>query len=117
MFHIAIQSGWTRNVENVLNSSLSKKEAEIIDRRIDDFENRMNDLDSAVEKQIQLNQVDFGNRQSSLNEMRGSLSSLGNELDQNQINDRFGGGQGHGHVGEQYGDLYDKLHFRNTEKF
>lgn len=117
VFHLAIQSGWTQNVENVLNSSLSKEEAEIIDRRIDDFENRMNDLDSALEKQNQLSQVDFGNRQSSLNAMSGSLSGLDNELNQNQINDRFGGGQGHGHVGEQYGDLYDKLHFRKTEKF
>lgn len=117
VFHHSIESGWTYHIEKViLNNGVTEEELETIERNANDYYRRINDLDSAIDQVNRKRKVDITNKQATSASIAGSLGSIGSELNQNQINDRFGGGQGHGHVGEQYGDVRDKLHFKRAEK-
>lgn len=117
VFQFAIESGWTAHVEDVIfNNGVTEEELEIIDTDVEEYYRRINDVDLAVEKAKRNKNVDIGNKQTAYASVAGSLGSIRSELNQNQINDRFGKGQGHGHAGEQYGDVYDKLRFKSTEK-
>jgi len=117
VFEYAIEYGWTYHVESVIGANaVTAEDLETIDKKLDDYYRRIDDLDVAVEKTKRNQKVKNANKQAIYASMAGSLGPIGSDLKQNQINDRFGKGQGHGHVGEQYGDVYDKLRFRNTEK-
>lgn len=102
IFDIAINSGWTKISNNKVND---KVPAEVVKA----------DLDKAAsEAEKMANRANLNATKS------GILSSLNDsvkyDLGENQINDRFGGGQGHGHVGEQYGDTLDRLKLKNAQR-
>lgn len=107
VFKQAIESGWTYHVEDVI------AEENVLE---DEYDVKMSELDDAVEKVMQKVNLKAANQQVVDASVAGSLNVLQGELNQNQINDRFGAGQGHGHVGEHFGDLLDKLKFKRTEK-
>lgn len=118
VFDHAIHSGWSYHVDNVISSNgVTEDDIEEIEDNVEDYYRNMEELDSAVDNITKREKVDIKNRQVAHAAVAGSLGSIGAELSQNQINDRFGGGQGHGHVGEHYGDLHDKLRFKSTEKY
>lgn len=106
VFRNAINSGWTGHVNKIYEEN----------RLTEDFETIIEDLNSAVAKATFRNKVDKENDQIAASSSGAILPLIRADLNQNQINDRFGGGQGHGHVGEQYGDVYDRILFRKTEK-
>lgn len=98
VLNLAIDVGWTK---------VSKDNVLFLGEEINA------DLESATEQAIN-NSKQLSSRNG------GILSSLNkaafNDLGENQLNDRFGGGQGHGHVGEQYGDTLDRIKFKNTKR-
>ncbi len=117
VFLKAIESGWTYHVESIITANgVVEEELEIIDRDVASYQMRMDNLDSAIVKGINRDKMNVNNKQVANAAVAGSLSSINSELNQNQINDRFGRGQGHGHAGEQFGDLGDKLRLKDTEK-
>lgn len=100
-----INSGWSRCVNesiDAVDDTVLEETSEIISEKFDTFQKS----EAKLRENISLNnQQDFSTRSVELN----MNSSLKSELSNNQINDRFGGGQGHGHVGEQYGNVKDTL--------
>lgn len=99
IFQTAIKSGWTKNCNQVIER-LDRDDKQSVENQIDSETKNMrinSDNGSYVKNSAVNNSINF----------RKTLQT-------NQINDRFGGGQGHGHVGEQYGDTRDGLLGRRT---
>lgn len=100
IFSVAIDSGWTKMSGKIVDSGISG------DKIMEDLNIAEQHASRAAER-MNLN-VTKGSGLGTLDR------SVRSDLGQNQINDRFGGGQGHGHVGEQYGDTLDRLRFKRT---
>lgn len=101
---IAIDSGWTMNVKNHINDSSYQEhnpQLEKIDKTVDFVKNKL-DLESKNEL--------FLNVMTSSAALKDGIQ----EITSNQINDRFGGGQGHGHAGEQAGNVLDRFKLKHA---
>ncbi|OYQ68345.1 hypothetical protein B9P78_00625 [Aerococcus sp. 1KP-2016] len=114
VFDIAIEVGWTHQVEQIIASSIPNE----VD--IEQVAFSTEEISEAWEK----SEAVF-NKENDIQEKNNQVKNIGafanfnpiqTELGQNQINDRFGSGQGHGHVGEQAGDVFDKLQLRDAQK-
>lgn len=101
VFNLAIQMGWTK-VSDAMVSEHTENE---------DIDEQLEQAFTQANKHINENaDVMSGGVLSSISK------SVNYDLNTNQINDRFGGGQGHGHVGEQYGDTLDRLKFKSARR-
>lgn len=129
VFNVAIRTGWSKHVSAVINKELEdsiddseivsvvqKFEAEMDSKNPIDIEKyayydheRLSKLaysESEAKKKITKNQQNNNMMNTTILTNRKTLI---NEFSANQITDRFGGGQGHGHVGEQFGHVKDSL--------
>ena len=104
IINIAINSGWSTYVRNHINDSSlyeDNKQEEKIERTVELVKNQLD-----VEEKNRL----FSESMSAATILKDGIPSISI----NQLNDRFGGGQGHGHVGEQAGHVLDKFKFKNA---
>lgn len=100
IIELAVELGWTKVSDARCKSKTSDNEIH-------------QDLDEAVEHAHRM--VDSENLKfPESGDLAGLNLSIKSDLSNNQINDRFGGRQGHGHVGEQYGDALDRLKLKNA---
>jgi len=116
----AIQLGWTHSVSQVLNNFAVESDGDLeslVDKADQDADRIIaikNAASNANEKydhnQVKSNATEFRAGAVNLNE------TLADEIVINQTADRFGGGQGHGHVGEQAGHVNDALKLRKAER-
>ncbi|WP_125764025.1 hypothetical protein [Levilactobacillus mulengensis] len=116
-----IQLGWTHNVSQVLNRFSAEDNNEldmIVDEtnqeadRIMAIKNAAESANKAYEyKQFQKNMTRFRTGAFNLNQ------TLSKEIILNQVADRFGGGQGHGHAGEQAGHANDALKLKKAVRW
>lgn len=94
IFKVAIRSGWTKNCDSVINQfkniDYQQKEAEI-------------------DKSLRSVETNLSNNNYARTSVMENATNFRTTIHTNQINDRFGGGQGHGHVGEQFGDALSGL--------
>lgn len=101
VFQASIDSGWTKNCEEEMHKC-AQEEREEIDQRA-----------NQALKNVEVK----NNNQSFVNTTNANAGiNMQNDIKLNQLNDRFGGGQGHGHVGEQYGDAFDGLKHWNAKR-
>lgn len=125
----AIDSGYTKvnlfdelvsEEEIQLDESLETIEEEAIsEMELDDYknlfrlrftdENRQSRLDKTIDNQIKSMDIKSINRAASTAAGVNLVDGLRQEITNNQMFDRFGGGQGHGHVGEQAGTVLDRF--------
>ena len=125
----AIDSGYTKvnlfdelvsEEEIQLDESLEIIEEEAIsEMELDDYknlvrlrftdENRQSRLDKTIDNQIKSMDIKSINRAASTAAGVNLVDGLRQEITNNQMFDRFGGGQGHGHVGEQAGTVLDRF--------
>lgn len=104
IINIAINSGWSTYVRNHINDSSlyeDNKQEEKIERTVE-FVKKQLDVESKNEL--------FSRAVSAYS----TLDSGIHEITNNQLNDRFGGGQGHGHAGEQAGNMFDRFKFKKA---
>lgn len=104
IINIAINSGWSTYVRSYISDSSQyedNKQEEIIERTVEFVKNQLD-----VEEKNRL----FSESMSAATILKEGIPGISI----NQINDRFGGGQGHGHVGEQAGHVLDKFKFKNA---
>ena len=97
---IAISIGWSK-------ISKLKVDEELL---ADDINVQLDEATDEATRRIKQEPTITGGMLASLNK------SIKYDLKENQINDRFGGGQGHGHVGEQYGDTLDRLKLKKVSR-
>ena len=104
ILNIAINSGWTRNVKNYIKDSSyyeTNARFEKLEKTIDYVKNKLD-----VESKNKL----FSNAMTASTTLKDGIQ----EITSNQINDRFGNGQGHGHVGEQAGNVLDRFKLKQA---
>lgn len=109
----AIECGWTKNSKKIINNDgVTAEEAAILEENLEQKMNKLDDavFDSQNDLKFQSNLKGTGAAVSGINsyEMHKGFS-------ENQINDRFGDGQGHAHAGEQFGNTKDKLLGKNAQ--
>lgn len=100
-----IDVGWSKSVIHSVTDITSFEVTELneeIDCQLSKLENAVSITRESVEKTANINRV---NNMSSMVNYQG----IATDLKENQINDRFGGGQGHGHAGEQFGNVKDRF--------
>lgn len=104
IINIAINSGWTSIVRNNItdNNYENNKQLEKIEKTTDFVKNKLD-----VNLKMQL----FTEMMTDSIILKDGLQ----EITSNQINDRFGDGQGHGHVGEQAGNVLDRFKLKNAQ--
>lgn len=105
IINIAINSGWTSIVKNNITDS-------------NNYEN--NEQLEKIEKTTDFvkNKLDVNLKMQLFTEMMTDSIILKDgvqEITSNQVNDRFGNGQGHGHVGEQAGNVLDRFKLKNAQ--
>ncbi|ODJ52374.1 hypothetical protein BFR40_05820 [Brochothrix thermosphacta] len=100
-----ITLGWSKNIKREFDK-LNEIDLETEDMIIE-VNKKLNDLTNEFNVEQQNEHITRSNEAA-------NLSSVRAELFGNQINDRFGGGQGHGHVGEQFGNVKDRLLGKNA---
>lgn len=100
ILEIAINTGWTKNSSEWTEAETTKDQ---INRDLDRATKQASEISKygKIGESVQLSSVN---------------TSVTYDLGKNQINDRFGAGQGHGHVGEQYGDTLDRLRLRKAKR-
>lgn len=104
IINIAINSGWTSIVRNNItdNNYENNEQLEKIEKTTDFVKNKLD-----VNLKMQL----FTEMMTDSIILKDGLQ----EITSNQINDRFGDGQGHGHVGEQAGNVLDRFKLKNAQ--
>lgn len=116
VFGEAIDSGWTKNCDTVM-TNLYSEELQSAEDSLENIDNYMHDINTGVDDYLKKSNLQAENGNISKNIAAAGLApKMNSEIKINQINDRFGGGQGHGHVGEQFGDTLDSLKGKNTER-
>ncbi|MEZ7748198.1 hypothetical protein O3777_00470 [Gemella sanguinis] len=104
IINIAINSGWSANIKYSINDSSTYENDEQlsqIDKTADFVKNKLD-----IEEKNKL----FSDAMSAATTLNKGIPSISI----NQINDRFGEGKGHGHVGEQAGHVLDKFKLKNA---
>jgi len=117
---MVIQLGWTHNVQGVLKQYTDEDEhgLDAIIEKADQSAERIVALKEVADQA----KVAYSHDQSvrnATNFRAGAVDlnqTLSDELIINQVADRFGKGQGHGHAGEQAGHVNDALKFRKAER-
>lgn len=115
-----IQLGWTHSVSQTLNNFEIENDHDIesLVDKIDRDADRVMEIRNAAVKageeydrnQVEKNMTEFRAGAVNLNQ------TLADEIVTNQTADRFGKGQGHGHVGEQAGHVNDALKLKKAER-
>lgn len=111
ILNFMIESGWskivTKAVKGVSNGEIIELDSTI--------EERMNLMNRAVNVSKRKVEIKSDSKNISNSSTFSSSSNVVDELNSNQINDRFGGGQGHGHAGEQFGNVKDRFLGKNAQ--
>ncbi|MDK6809459.1 hypothetical protein [Ligilactobacillus agilis] len=101
----AIESGWSLNCRQKLNEIKEAQDNAIVEELTDlDRKEQVEQAEAAAKINEQAAAFDDASTKAVTLGMQGEVAK-GFKL--NQINDRFGGGQGHGHAAEQAGQVKD----------
>ena len=105
VFEQAISSGWTKNINDMIGQVVVTEKEEALIHELEQqalFDDAVTSFEERRDRRLATQDATTAVLGSGIGQMPG-------EFQANQINDRFGGGQGHGHVGEQSGNVKDRL--------